>query len=97
MEIRKSELFEKWFNRESIKSQYQIASRLARIVQYDHFGDHKLLGENLAELRWKCGRRIYYTIFKNKGTIVLLLIGGYKNGQNKDIKKAKNLIKKHQN
>lgn len=97
MQICKSDQFEKWFDKESKKSQYQIASRLARIVQYDYFGDHKLLGKNLSELRWKCGRRVYYTIYKNKDTIVLLLIGGYKNGQNKDIKKAKNLIKKYQN
>ena len=53
MEINKTEEFEQWLNRESVKSRYQIAARLARILEYNHFGDAKPLGNSLAELRWK--------------------------------------------
>ena len=95
MELNKTEEFEKWLNQETEKSRYQIAARLARILEYNHFGDAKLLGNSLAELRWKCGRRIYYTVYKDNGKVVLLLIGGYKNGQTKDIQKAKKIIKKY--
>ncbi len=95
MKISKTQEFEKWFKNESCKSQGQIIARLTRIKVYNHFGDYKLLRSDLSELRWKSGRRIYFTIYQNKDKIVLLLLGGYKNGQNKDIKKAKSLIKKY--
>lgn len=95
MEISKTQEFEKWFNNESIKSKGQIIARFTRIQAYDHFGDYKFLGNDLLELRWKTGKRIYFSIFQEKDKIVLLLLGGYKNGQKKDIKKAKTLITKY--
>ncbi|NGX48889.1 MAG: hypothetical protein K940chlam5_00483 [Candidatus Anoxychlamydiales bacterium] len=95
MEISKTQEFEKWFNEESTKSKGQIIARLTRIQVYDHFGDYKLLGNDLLELRWKAGKRIYFSIFQDKEKMVLLLLGGYKNGQKKDIKKAKALITKY--
>ena len=95
MEIRKTKEFEKWFKNNSIKSRGQIIARLTRIELHNHFGDYKLLRKDLSELRWKSGRRIYFTIYQHKEKIVLLLLGGDKNGQNKDIKKAKALLKKY--
>jgi hypothetical protein len=38
-------------------------------------------------LRWKEGRRIYYAYIPEKK--ILLLLGGNKNGQDKDVSKAK--------
>lgn len=95
MELSKTQEFQKWFDDESAKSQGQIIARLIRIQVYDHFGDYKFLGDDLLELRWESGRRIYYTIYAEKDRKVLLLLGGNKNGQNKDIKKAKSLISKY--
>jgi putative addiction module killer protein len=60
---------------------------------YNYFGDHKSLGDDLLELRWKNGRRVYYTlILKEELTIVLL--GGLKNAQQKDIKKARKILER---
>jgi len=95
MEISKTQEFQQWFEDESAKSQGQIIARLMRIQVYDHFGNHKFLGNDLLELKWESGRRIYFTIYEDKDKVVLLLLGGYKNGQNKDIKKAKALITKY--
>ncbi len=58
-----------------------------------NFGDYKQLDEYLYELRFNFGSgyRVYYTFENN--TIVLLINGGDKKSQVKDIKKAKEIIK----
>lgn len=85
--------FAAWFFELSVKEQAQIDSRLARVEEFGHFGDCKNLGDGLAELRWKNGRRIYFS--RIKGQIVLLLNGGLKNAQVKDIKKARLLLERY--
>ena len=55
-----------------------------------HFGHKKDLNKDLHELKFNDGRRIYYTIIPEKS--MLLLLGGNKNGQNKDIKKARTIL-----
>ena len=66
-----------------------------KVKDSDHFGDWKKLGNDLCELRWKNGRRVYFTLYEEKGATVLLLLGGYKNAQVKDIKKARRLVEKY--
>ncbi|MCG8565163.1 MAG: type II toxin-antitoxin system RelE/ParE family toxin [Desulfobacterales bacterium] len=70
----------------------RLLARLAR-VENGNFGDYKALTDNLFELRFffGSGLRIYYTIQEDR--IVLLLVGGKKASQNKDIEKAKTLLK----
>ena len=57
-----------------------------------NFGDYKQLDEYLYELRFNFGSgyRVYYTFEDN--TIVLLINGGDKKSQTKDIKKAQDII-----
>lgn len=57
-----------------------------------NIGDYKQLGEYLYELRFNFGSgyRVYYTFENN--TIVLLINGGDKKSQTKDIKKAQDII-----
>lgn len=95
MKISKTSEFKEWFEKETNKSQIQILNRLKMIKDSEFFGDCKKLGSHLSELRWKNGRRIYFTIYEEKGLLVLLLLGGYKNAQIKDIKKARRLIEKY--
>jgi putative addiction module killer protein len=61
-----------------------------------NFGDCKALGNGIAELRiyYGPGIRIYYS--KIGGKIVLLLCGGDKSSQTKDINKAKGYLKEYQ-
>lgn len=84
-----------WFEKQSRKEQAQIQARIVRIRVDGYFGMAKNLGMSLAELKWRNGRRIYFTMFKDDdGNIIILLLGGNKNSQPKDIKKAKSIIKR---
>lgn len=67
-----------------------IDGRLSRI-SLGNFGDCKVLknGNGISELRihFGPGYRVYYGM--SERVVVVLLIGGDKSGQNKDIEKAK--------
>ena len=64
---------------------------MTRLLE-NNFGDHKKLDSEISELRLKFGSgyRIYYTEIDN--IIVLLINGGDKSTQIKDIEKAKNIL-----
>lgn len=66
----------------------RILARLARI-QAGNFGDCKSVDEGIFELRlfFDNGHRIYFG--KDGKTLIILLCGGSKDTQNKDIEKAK--------
>lgn len=65
-----------------------IANRLNRI-SLGNYGDCRSVGNGVHELRihYGPGYRVYFA--EQENTIVLLLLGGSKRTQNKDIKKAK--------
>ncbi len=91
-EITSTYLFDKWLK--GFKDRTTRNKVLARIdrVANGNFGDFKSLGNNLFELRFFFGGglRIYYTIRNHQ--IVLLLNGGGKSSQNRDIEKARQII-----
>lgn len=70
----------------------QLLARLAR-VENGHFGDCKPLDSQLFELRcfFGGGLRVYYTIRHEH--VVLLLAGGDKSSQRRDIDKANAILK----
>ena len=88
MRIQCTPEFKGWFDAQTEKSKAQIDARLKNIELYDYFGDYKSLGEKLLELRWKNGRRVYYTLMKEE-EITVILLGGFKNVQKKNIKKGR--------
>ena len=89
--ITSTEIYNKWFSK--IKDKGLKIIILARIekIKLGNFGDYKNIGGGVFELRFMShgGIRIYYT-FKNN-IIVLLLNGGNKSSQKRDIEKAKKL------
>lgn len=89
--LHETEEFKDWRNEQTAKSRVQIADRLDKIKDEGYFGDHKNVRNNVWELRWKNGRRIYYSLIPIEQ--VLLLIGGNKNGQTKDINQAEKIYK----
>lgn len=91
---RKTQEFVDWFKSQTQKSQFQIEKRLEKIQSQGHLGVIRAdLGDGLCELKWKCGRRIYF-VFTSQVTI-LLLLGGNKNGQSKDITRAKKILRQY--
>ena len=93
MEIKRTPEFETWFNEQTEKAKAQIDARLKNIEMFDYFGDHKALGEKLLELRWKNGRRVYYSLVL-RDALTLVLLGGFKNAQKKDIQKARKILER---
>jgi putative addiction module killer protein len=94
--IKETELFSKWLLKlKDTRAKVSILRRIKRITQ-GNFGDHKSVGDNVSELRITTGAgyRVYYT--KRGEQIVILLIGGDKSTQSKDIEKAKALVKEYQ-
>jgi putative addiction module killer protein len=90
--LRSTAEFNKWFARlKNQDSKRKILARFAR-VENGNFGDHKHIQGGLFELRFffDGGWRIYYTIQNNQ--VVILLYGGNKSSQQKDITKAKQLL-----
>jgi putative addiction module killer protein len=91
IEIKQTETFRKWRTRlkdERIRG--LIASRLDRLA-FGHAGDVEPVGHGISELRFRYGPgyRIY---FQQRGdTIIVLLCGGDKSTQAKDIKAAKRM------
>lgn len=91
--ILKAPEYQDWLEEETLKSRVQIAARLELIETEGYFGNHKNLGDNIWELKWVNGRRIYYVYIPEQN--ILLLLGGNKNGQSKDITKAKKILRKY--
>ncbi len=93
--IHRAPEFREWFDEQTEKIKVQIDDRLSKIQDEGHFGDHKSVSDDgeVWELKWKNGRRIYYAYIPEKK--ILVLLGGNKNGQEKDIRKAKSLYKKY--
>ncbi|HKY99835.1 MAG TPA: type II toxin-antitoxin system RelE/ParE family toxin [Rhabdochlamydiaceae bacterium] len=85
--------YDEWLEEQPAKSQVQIRERIAHVQDEGYFGDHKDVYDDVWELKWKNGRRIYYAYIPEKK--ILLLLGGNKNGQDKDIRQAKKILHKH--
>lgn len=77
-------------------TKFRVQSRLTRLLE-NNFGDYKKIDNEISELRLKfgAGYRIYYTEIDN--IIVLLINGGDKSTQQKDIKKAKLMLQEWRN
>ena len=95
-EVKETDHFSRWLLKlKDIRGKISIIRRVKR-VSLGNFGDHKSLGDHVSELRITTGPgyRVYYT---QKGSnIILLLIGGDKSTQDKNITKAKEMAKEYQ-
>lgn len=86
--------YDEWLEGETKKSRFQIAKRLEKIETEGHFGNFRDdLGEGVCELKWDIGRRVYYAHFQKAK--ILLLLGGNKNGQSKDITQSQKILREY--
>jgi putative addiction module killer protein len=83
--------YDDWLADETARSKLQIEDRLEKIRSEGYFGDQKLVRDRIWELCRANGRRVYYALVPPLQ--VLLLLGGNKNGQTKDINKAEKIYK----
>lgn len=89
-----NEPYTQWFEALDISMQVRILSRLER-VEFGHYGDFKNLKDGVNELRFLVhkGYRIYFG--EDSKTIVVLLAGGNKDSQTRNIQKAKDYWKEY--
>ena len=93
--IEKTKEFDKWLRRlTDLKAKTKILFRVQKLENGEHFGDCKPVGEGIREMRinFAKGYRVYFR--EKEGKIIILLVGGDKSTQEKDIKKAKEIWKK---
>ena len=86
--------FKEWFNNLDLQTQIRVESRIDRLY-LGNFGDCKALGDGIQELRlhFGPGYRVYFSIIGKQ--LVVLLAGGEKSTQDKDIKNAKEYFKEY--
>lgn len=93
IEIRETETFSGWLRGlRDAQARARIAARVRRLA-FGNPGDVKPVGEGISELRihYGPGYRAYYN---QRGTVlIVLLCGGDKSTQDKDIETAKRLAK----
>ena len=91
-ELVSTEAFTQWLSglRDAV-TRRRIVARLDRVAG-GNFGDCKPLGDGLFELRlfFGAGFRIYYALRRQQ--VVLLLTGGDKSTQGRDIEEARALL-----
>jgi len=88
IEVHQSDVFEAWLRR--LKDDNAVARIVARIrrMEQGNLGDAKSVGAGVMELRidYGPGYRIYYV--QRGADVVILLCGGDKRTQQRDIKRA---------
>lgn len=93
IEIRKTDFFAQWLdNLNDIRARAHIQARIERLAAGNP-GDVEPVGEGVSELRinYGPGYRVY---FKRRGQkLIILLAGGDKSTQSKDIKTALRLAR----
>jgi putative addiction module killer protein len=92
-QLQQTDVFEKWLaGLEDRKAKARILARLDA-VRLGNLGDSKAIGGALRELRVHAGPgyRLYFT--QRQSVVILLLCGGSKSTQGRDIERAKRLLK----
>lgn len=88
IELKQTDVFAKWFaDLRDQRARTAIVSRLDRLA-FGHAGDAEPVGKGVSELRihYGPGYRVY---FQRRGnTVIVLLCGGDKGSQQRDIKAA---------
>ena len=93
IEIRQTEVYARWFRRlRDRQARVRIDSRIRRL-SLGNPGDVRPVGEGVSEIRinYGPGYRVYY--IQREETLVVLLAGGDKDSQGRDIRRALDLAR----
>lgn len=93
IEVRQTEEYSRWFDGlRDRQGRLRILARIRRL-SLGNPGDVRPVGEGISELRIDCGPG-YRVYFDQQGTVVIILLaGGDKSTQKRDIKRAKQLAR----
>jgi putative addiction module killer protein len=94
--IEKTDEFDKWLRKlKDIRAKAKILFRIQKIAHDEYFGDCRSVGNGIHELKinYAKGYRVYYK--QSGGSVIILLVGGDKSTQQRDIEKAKELLKQY--
>lgn len=90
--VRQTQEFQDWLDGlRDIKAQLRIVARL-RLAEAGNLGDWKPIGNELSEMRvaFGPGYRLYFT--KRQNILIVMLAGGDKSTQARDIKRAQKIL-----
>ena len=94
VEIHQTDVFERWLRKlQDTQAKAKILIRIKRL-ELGNPGDTKPVGGGVSELRINTGPgyRVYFV--QRGGSVVVLLVGGEKSSQGRDIKRARKLASK---
>ena len=93
--IEKTDNFDKWLRKvKDLRAKTKILFRIQKIENDEYFNDCEFVGNGIRELKidYAKGYRVYFK--ESDGKIIILLIGGDKSTQQRDIEKAKEILKR---
>jgi len=96
--IEKTDEFDKWLQKlKDIRAKAIILFRIQKVENLGQLGNCESVGQGIRELKidYAKGYRIYFK--EKEGKIIILLVGGDKSTQRKDIEKAKEILKRIKN
>ena len=93
--IEKTDEIDKWLRKlKDLRAKAKILFRIQKIENDEHFGDCEPVGNGIRDLKidYAKGYRVYFK--ESDGKLIILLIGGDKSTQQRDIEKAKEILKR---
>lgn len=91
--VLQTEEFRDWLDRlRDVRAQARIAARL-RLAEAGNLGDWRSVGGEVSEMRvdFGPGYRLYFA--RRQTILIIMLAGGNKSSQTRDIKRAQRLLK----
>ncbi len=91
--VLQTEEFRGWLDRlRDVRAQARIAARL-RLAEAGNLGDWKSVGGEVSEMRvdFGPGYRLYFA--RRQAVLIIMLAGGDKSSQTRDIKRAQRILK----
>ena len=94
----KTDTFDKWLKKlKDIRAKAKVLFRIQKLEKDGHYGDSKPVGDGITEIRIHYGKGYRLYVKEKETNIVILLVGGDKSTQGKDIAKAKEIWKSIKN
>lgn len=95
--VHRSKMYKDWYKTLNSKDQGIVDTRVDTYCEKGLLLKSKLLDSDygLYEFKWDSGLRVYFSFIEDsEGRLMLLLLGGNKNSQQRDITEAKNIVTK---